>query len=255
MLPGAAGVRAGKTGVVSAEMVGMHPIQLSALLATVLLPLVLFVISRWERSRAFDPAMRRTLALALIGFEILNTFAKLTDETATAADVIPMQLCDWALVAVSVGLWFRSQTGFDLAYFWALAGTFQALLTPEIDFALPAWRLFGFFYSHALIVVGVFHLLLVEGMRPRPKSLGRLLLWSEVYLVAAILINTLTGANFGFLARRPTQATMLDNFSDTPWLYVAQINLTGLAFFVVLYLPWLIRDLRRASPVAAPGNL
>lgn len=224
----------------------MHPIQLSALVSVVALPLVLLVASRGRRAPGFDFVKRRALAVVLVVFEISNIFAKLG-----ATEVLPMHLCDWSLVAVAAGLWFRSQTAFELGYFWALAGTFQALLTPAIDFALPAWRLFGFFYSHALIVVGVLHLLLVERLRPWPRSLWRVLLWSEVYLAVALLVNALTGENYGFLARRPAQATLLDHFSDTRWLYVAQINLVALVFFAALYLPWLIYDLTR-SRAAAP---
>lgn len=223
----------------------MHPIQLSALLATVLLPLALLAASRWRRSERFEPLTRRALAIILLVLEVANMIAHFTGGTATLAEGLPMQLCDWALFAVVAGLWFRSQTGFELAYFWALAGTFQALLTPAIDFALPAWRLCGFFYSHALIVAGVLHLLLVERMRPWPRSLWRLFIWSEVYLLAALAVDALTGGNYGFLAHRPAQATLLDYFSDTRWLYVAQINLIALVCFGVLYVPWWLADLIR----------
>jgi hypothetical integral membrane protein (TIGR02206 family) len=223
----------------------MHPIQLSALLSTVLLPLALFAAHRWFRSAAFEMWARRFLAIALVVLEVANVGAKFAVDAATLDEALPMHLCDWSLAAIAIGLWFRSQAGFELAYFWALAGTFQALLTPAIEFSAPAWRLCGFFYSHALIVVGVLHMLLVERMRPWPRSLLRLLLWSGVYLAAALITNTLTGGNYGFLAHRPAQATLLDHFSDTRWLYVAQINLVALVFFAALYLPWLVRDLAR----------
>ena len=155
-----------------------------------------------------------------------------------------MHLCDWALVAVAVGLWFRSQVGFELGYFWALAGTFQALLTPAIEFddaGVAAVRI--------LLLPRAHHR---RGAAPACSSSAcargrarcwRLLLWSEGYLAAALLANALTGGNYGFLAHRPAQATLLDQFSDTRWLYVAQINLVAFVFFAALYLPWLIRDL------------
>jgi len=229
----------------------MHPIQLSALLSTVLLPLAFFAAHRWFRSVVFELGTRRALAVALVVLEVANIGAKFADGTATLEEALPMHLCDWSLAAIAIGLWFRSQTGFELAYFWALAGTFQALLTPAISLSEPAWRLCGFFYSHALIVVGVLHLLLVERLRPWPRSLLRLLLWSEGYLAAALIVNALTGGNYGFLAHRPVQATLLDYFSDTRWLYITQINLVALAFFAALYLPWLVWDLTR-SRASAP---
>jgi hypothetical integral membrane protein (TIGR02206 family) len=227
----------------------MHPIQISALVSVIVLPLVFFAAHRWARSAAFEMWTRRALAVALIVLEVAMIAAKF--HGGATEELLPMHLCDWALVAVAIGLWFRSQTGFELGYFWALAGTFQALLTPAIEFTVAWWRLCGFFYSHALIVVGVLHLLLVERMRPWPRSLLRVLVWSEVYLVAALVVNALTGSNYGFLAHRPAQATLLDHFSDTHWLYVAQINLIALFFFAALYVPWFVADIIR-SRAGAP---
>jgi hypothetical integral membrane protein (TIGR02206 family) len=227
----------------------VHPIQLSALVSVIALPLVFFAAHRWFRSAAFDLWTRRSLAVALIVLEVGMIAAKF--HGGATEELLPMHLCDWALVATAIGLWFRSQTGFDLGYFWALAGTFQALLTPAIEFTVAWWRLCGFFYSHALIVVGVLHLLLVERMRPWPRSLLRLFVWSEIYLATALAVNALTGSNYGFLAHRPAQATLLDHFSDTRWLYVTQINGVALVAFALLYLPWLVADLIR-SRAGAP---
>ena len=181
--------------------------------------------------------MRRTLTLALLAFECAN----FSDKIATGSSLdtaLPMHLCDWALFAVASSLWFRWQLGFELGYFWGLAGTMQALFTPAIEMTQPWWRLFGFFFSHALIVVSVLHLLFSERCRPWPRSLLRVLVCSEIYVAVALLVNAATGGNYGFLAHRPAQATLLDHFSDTHWLYIAQINALGLVFFPVLYLPW-----------------
>ena len=84
----------------------------------------------------------------------------------------------------------------------------------------------------------------------RPRGLSRVLLWSEIYLACALAVNALTGANYGFLAHRPAQSTMLDLFPDPHWLYVACINATALVFYAAIYLPWLIAARLRKS--AAP---
>jgi hypothetical integral membrane protein (TIGR02206 family) len=226
----------------------MHPIQLSALILTIVLPPVFFAMHRWVLSPGQELWTRRILAVALILLEAGIVVAKFAAGSATLAESLPMQLCDWAFVAVAAGLWFRSQTAFEVGYFWAIAGTFQALLTPAIDLTLAWWRLCGFFYSHALIVIGVLHLLMVERMRPRPRSLLHVFAWSEIYLAAALLTNALTDGNYGFLSHRPTQSTPLDYFSDTRWLYIVQLNVFALVCFAVLYLPWLLVDIIRRRP-------
>jgi uncharacterized membrane protein YwaF len=69
------------------------------------------------------------------------------------------------------------------------------------------------------------------------------MLWSEVYFVAALLVNQWTGANYGFLSHRPFGKSLLDYLSDNHGLYLLEINLLALAFYLVLYLPFWVRDL------------
>ena len=160
-----------------------------------------------------------------------------------------MQLCDWALFATSAALWWRWRAGFDVAYFWGLAGTAQALFTPAVASDLYWLRLVGFFFIHAGIVAGVLHLLLTGRFRPEwPRSIVRLAIASEVYLVIALAVNALTGGNYGFLSHKPVTRSMLDLFSDTHWLYVLEINLIAWLFFALLYVPWFIVDAYRGRP-------
>ena len=231
--------------------------QQAALLFVVLAPLALWALARRFPTLRFQTAIRRTLAATLLLFECAN-FADKIATGSSLATALPMHLCDWALVAVAASLWFRWQLGFELGYFWGLAGTIQALLTPAIALTEVWWRLFGFFFSHALIVVGVLHLLITERCRPWPKSLLRVFVCSEIYVAAALLVNAATGdGNYGFLAHRPAQATLLDHVSDTRWLYIAQINGLALLLFPALYLPWWIWDTtvkaRRGSAPIPPA--
>jgi hypothetical integral membrane protein (TIGR02206 family) len=213
-------------------------VQTAALLFTVFAPLLLWVFCR--RCPA-DVLVRRTLAILLLAFEVGALIEK-SQVNARWTEALPMHLCDWVLCAVAVALWSKARLCFELGYFWGLAGTVQALITPAIDSGSAAWRLFVFFFSHALIVVGVFHLILVERLRPVPASLWRVFLCSEIYLVTALAVNALAGTNYGFLAHKPEQASMLDLFSNAHWLYVLEINATALIFFPMLYLPWLVWD-------------
>jgi len=69
------------------------------------------------------------------------------------------------------------------------------------------------------------------------------MLWSEVYLGAALVVNGLTGANYGFLSHRPFGKSLLDYLSDSHWLYIVEMNLLAAVFYLVLYSPWAIGDL------------
>src|SRR6476620_7707307 len=136
--------------------------QRAALLFTILAPLLLWRLSRRFTSARFDQWICRTLAVGLLAFEFSEIAVKIIEPNGSIRGVWPMQLCDWVLFAVAGALWFRWQLGFEIGYFWGLAGTLQALLTPAISPDEPWWRLFSFFFAHALIVVSVLHLLITE---------------------------------------------------------------------------------------------
>jgi hypothetical integral membrane protein (TIGR02206 family) len=232
----------------------VSPLQLFFIIFTFAAPAVVWLYARREPDGRVARRLERGLALALLAFYAADLAMKWQDGAFTPDNILPMQLCDWALFAIGAALWFRRRTCFEVAYFWGLAGTFQALFTPAIPADLMWFRKFGFFFIHAGIVVGILHLLATVRWRPTPRSLIHVIAASEFYLATALLINALTGGNYGFLSHKPPTASMLDLFSDNHTLYVVQINLIAFVFFAVLYLPWLIIDVTHAKPKAAPPD-
>ena len=228
----------------------MSPLQLGSLALAFLGPVGLWALHRRRPHPAVERNFARGIAGLLLAVWVAGLGQKFGEGNFNAREVLPMQLCDWALFAVVAALLGRSQTCFELAYFWGLCGTTQALITPAIAADAAWWRQLGFFLDHAGIVAGVLFLLLVPKMRPR--GLRRVVLWSEIYFASALAVNALTGANYGFLAHRPAQHTLLDLFSDTPWLYVAGINGLALVCFAAIYVPWLIADRLRKKAAPLP---
>ena len=111
----------------------MAPIQIGFLIFTFLAPLVLWVLSRHLESVRFAREICRAFAGALVAAYAGTFVALIRDGAFVPRYALPMQLCDWALVATVIALTLRRQTCFELAYFWGLAGTVQALITPAVD--------------------------------------------------------------------------------------------------------------------------
>jgi len=228
----------------------MSPFQIASLVFVVLVPALVWTFDRRPHTAHLTKICERSLAAGLLLAFFGELLAKVFDGTFTLANALPMQLCDWALFTISAALWWRWRAGFEVAYFWGLAGTAQALFTPAIASDLPWLRVLGFFLIHAGIVAGVLHLLLTARFRPTwPRSFIRLAIASETYLVMTLVVDALTGGNYGFLNHKPVTRSMLDLFADTHWLYVLEINLIAWLFFAVLYLPWLIADLFRRKKI------
>ena len=217
----------------------MPGIQIGFLIFTFTGPLLLWILSRHLDSVRFAKGTCWLFALALLGAKSGTLVAVFRDGDLTPDYALPMHLCDWALLTTVVALLLRRQLCFELAYFWGFAGTAQALISPALD-STGFWRIVAFFIVHSVIPAGVLWLMFEFKMRPQRGAWLRVVLWSQVYLVLTLLVNSATGGNYGFLSHRPAVHSMLDFFSDTRWLYILQIDLTGLLCFLLLDLPWQI---------------
>ena len=223
----------------------MSRIQIGFIAFTFCAPPLLWILSRKVRSprlvRGICGAFASVLVLAYIGAIII----KARGDGLSWDTSIPMHLCDWAAVATVLALLVRSPLAFELSYCWGLAGTAQALFTPAIDVnASPG--VVPFFLVHSIIPASVLWLMFECGMRPRTGAYWRVMLWSEIYLFIALVTNRWSDGNYGFLSARPANPSVLDYYSDVPWIYVAQINLTAAIVFAILLIPWEIA--RKVSP-------
>jgi hypothetical integral membrane protein (TIGR02206 family) len=227
-----------------------HPYGLShwvVIALTLGLPVLFWATARGEGRSGYRAGIRYGLSILLFANWICYEVNRAGVGQFDVAHAAPMQLCDWAMFAVIVALITLRRGVYEVAYFWGLAGTLQAILTPNLKEGFPSPWFISFFVAHCGIVVGVLYLTAVEGLRPRPWSIVHALLWSEVYLVVALIVNASTGANYGFLSHRPFGKSLLDYLSDNHTLYVVEMNLLAVAFYFLLYVPFWVRDTFRTG--------
>jgi hypothetical integral membrane protein (TIGR02206 family) len=217
--------------------------HLSVIFLTIVLPFVLGSLVRRTKSQRIEKLIIAGLSTVLI----LNYVAYLVFVRSRGVvdwrQMLPMQMCDWGMVVVIVAMWTGSQRWFEVAYFWGIGGTLQAVLTPNLRYGFPDWRFISFFTSHSCIIVGVIFLMLTRRYRPYPMSIVRVWLWSEFYFVITLIVDELTGSNYGFLLHKPEAFSILSFLSDSRPLYLLQLHGVALLFFLVLYAPFAIVDL------------
>jgi hypothetical integral membrane protein (TIGR02206 family) len=219
------------------------PAHLVVVLLTLALPFVLAAFvrkSRWPRcERIIARLLAVTLAVNYLGYEIyLAMTAGLSWQKA-----LPFQLCDWAMIAIIVALLTGRERWLEVAYFWGIGGTAQAILTPDLKYAFPDIRFLSFFIAHSGIVVGIAFVMIMRGFRPHFSSVWRTFAWSELYFVMTIVVDVLTGVNYGYLLRKPEASSLLSLLSDYRPLYIFQMHLLAIFFYLVLYSPFAIYDL------------
>jgi len=209
---------------------------------TIALPFVLAAFvrrSRWPRSERIIGRLFAVLLLFnYLGFEIYLA----ATEGLLWQKALPFQLCDWAMVVIIVALLTGRERWLEVAYFWGIGGTLQAVLTPDLKYAFPDIHFLTFFIAHSGIVVAIAFMMIVKKYRPRWISIVRVFAWSELYFVLTITVDLLTGENYGYLLHQPAKASLLDLLSTERVAYILQMHLLALIFYVVLYLPFALYD-------------
>jgi hypothetical integral membrane protein (TIGR02206 family) len=221
------------------------PAHLTVLFLTGVLPFLLAGMVRWTKSRRSERVIDLLLSLVLIANYIAYLVFIRRQGAISWQHMLPLQLCDWGMVVVIVALWTEGKRWFEVAYFWGLGGTLQAVLTPNLPFGFPDLRFISFFTSHSGIIIGVVFIMLIHRYRPYPMSIVRVFLWSELYFVVTFIADRLTGYNYGFLLHKPEAFSVLSFLSDSRPLYLLQMHGLALLFFAVLYSPFAAYDLVR----------
>jgi hypothetical integral membrane protein (TIGR02206 family) len=229
------------------DVPGFHAFGLSHLTViflTIVTPFVLAAIVRWTGSKTTERVIVGTLSVLLIlNYIAYLIFVRYRGGVVSWQQMLPLQLCDWGMVVVIVAVWRQRPRWFEVAYFWGLGGTLQALLTPNLRFGFPDLRFFSFFISHSGIIVGVVFLMLVHKLRPYPLSILRVFAWSEIYFVVTMVADYYTGFNYGFLLHKPEAFSILSFLSDSRAIYLLEMQGVALLFFLVLYAPFAVVDL------------
>jgi len=219
--------------------------------------LIILIIRYSEKIRNFkyETSIRFVLAFIMFLSDMLYYWLKIANSTISVPDAavwLPITVCGWACIFGSFLMVSKSQTLFDINYFWVLAGSFFALITPAVitDCGPTHLRYYQFWIQHTTLFIGLFYMMFVHRMRPNKKSIFKSIAMLCVLTAIAIYANEkISGANYLFLTQSKEGKSILDILptSLAPRLFImAGILLSG---FVVMYLPWYIKDKMDAKKV------
>src|ERR1700681_2869769 len=160
------------------EFHAWSPSHLIVILLTIGLPFLLALIVHRTKSRFLE----RSICFAISALLLINYFAYLVVArdfgVTTWYRMLPLQLCDWAMAVIIVALWTGNRRWLEVAYFWGIGGTLQAIITPNLKYAFPDIRFLTFFIAHSGIVVAIAFMMIMKKFRPHWISIVRTFAWS-----------------------------------------------------------------------------
>lgn len=204
----------------------------------------------WQRD-TLAPTARRRWRYGMAALLLINDLARqiwyLTNGLWSVQIMLPLHLCSLMAYVTAYMLITMDYRAYEFMYFMGIAGGSQALLTPPLgQYGFPHFLFWQTYIWHGLIVVGAFYMTLVEGYRPTLRSLGKVIVGTNLLMIIVGLSNPLLGSNYMFLAYKPLEPSALDLLGPYPW-YILSMEIAGLILCSLLYLPFAIRN-RQAQP-------
>jgi hypothetical integral membrane protein (TIGR02206 family) len=231
--------------------------------ATVLLSWLLRRAARHRHARAWRRAICWPLASILVLGAVVAELQRMIEGTWSIQESLPLHLCDIAIfvtAAALVGagldaprsrLW---QHCYELSWVWAIGGTSQAVLTPDLSVTFPHAECIRYFLLHGTIIVSA--LVMTLGLRMRPLPGTPLRVWLVTLALAIIVgvVDWVTGANYMYVCGPPAHPSLFDYFGPWP-RSLLPLAATGTLLILLCYAPfwWVGRRHREPRPCRPPG--
>ena len=229
-----------------------NPFQLFGIphLVTLLVVIVgLLLLLRWLKTLSTEgkKRFRYILAATLVVCEIIWQVLFAIKGQWSVKIHLPLHLCAVMAYLSAAMLITRNKRLYEFIYFPGMCGAIQAVFTPSLEnFGFPHFLYFQTFIIHGAIILAALYMTIVEKYRPRPASFIRVIIGMNIYMLIIGGVNRLLGSNYMFIAHKPDFPSLLDVLGPWP-LYILSLEAVGLFAFFLVYLPFLIIDLRKST--------
>ncbi len=184
------------------------------------------------------------LALFVAFSEITWVLLRLFLGVFNPAEDLPFVICHFMALMLPVFMFSLNRLMYEILYFWILAGTLQAILTPHLVNGFPNYTFLAFWIVHCGLVIVILYATIVYQMRPTLRSLGKSFLALQFYVALSFVVNYLLDANYNYVCHKPPTASLLDYLGPWPVYVIAGEGIVLFLFFV-MYAPFGVRDLWR----------
>lgn len=229
---------------------------LAHILPIIIMFLLIYLMYRYKdtlRDSKMDMSIRYIIAFTLIISE-MSYYWRLVGMPSLGPNPVehlPIAVCGWVAIFCSFMVIGKSQTLFDISYFWLFAGSVFALLTPAvISYTGPTrFRYYQFWIEHIGGFIAIFYMMFVHKMRPTIQSMVKSYVALVIMAIIAYNANQIigSGANYLYMARPEAAPSILDILPPNFVLRLCIMAFAITVLFGVAYLPWYLKDKKEVA--------
>ena len=94
---------------------------------------------------------------------------------------LPLHICRFVALAAPFVILKRNKFWLGIFYFWILAGTLNANITPDVEYNFPHWTYFSYWLEHSFLVILPLFYVIVLKIRIVIKDLKKCILDGECF--------------------------------------------------------------------------
>lgn len=213
----------------------------------IIMGIIIFLIYKYKQ-QIFIYKYEKNIRLSLAFILIISDMSYFWQKMYIGSDIkdhLPLTICGWAAILSALALLSGSQFLFDIVYFWILAGSFNALITPAVitDSGPDHFRYYQFWFEHLGIFISVFYMIFILKLRPTWRSFIRSFTALSLLALFSIYVNTqISGANYLFLATTEIGESALNFLPTNIVLRAILMAMIMLILYFIAYLPYFLKD-------------
>ena len=186
------------------------------------------------------------IAISISGTLILWTLAEAALGRFDVKEDLPYVICNFMALVIPALMLTKNRFLFQVFYYWILAITIQAILTPHLEHSFPHYTFIKFWVVHSGIVIAILYATLVYKMRPTLRGLFASFVVLQLYMLVMYGINAAIDTNHMYLNHKPPTKSVLDLFGPWPQ-YIFVSEAIGLIMFFIVYLPFAFKKRNKLS--------
>lgn len=180
-------------------------------------------------------------AAILYGIQLFKTFIRLYLGNFDASEDLPLQLCNMLPLIIGLALYYRSRLVLSVVFFWILAGTIQANITPTLLNTFPHYEAIRYWTIHVGLPVLAIYVYYALDYRFTIIDAVRSALALNILAAVIYPINLAIGSNYLYLNAKPPGTTIYNLLGPWPW-YIMNIEFVMLILFSAVLIPFLVYE-------------
>lgn len=222
-----------------------HMWDLTHLITITVIGLVLIMVFSYRKKLTlYRHPIRITMGWLLIISRLSLDIWYITTDQWTIETSLPVELCSIASLLAGIMLLTKSKFLFEVLYFIAIGGAMMAIATPDLVYGFPQYRYLQFFIDHTMLILAPLLMIWLYRYKLTLRSMFKSFLFLNGLAGIVYVINTILSANYMFLLRKPSGASLLDLLGPYPY-YLLSLEVIALILFFLLHLPIFITSYKR----------